>query len=279
MQKSLKNFNSAEITVWPSKHYGQVDTLLITSVDCEPVLTSYPMSPSPMLLVCEHAGREIPHNLEKLGLSDQERELHIAYDIGAGKVAELLSQRLECTLVQQRYSRLVIDCNRPLGSTGSIPEISDSIAILANSGLVQEQRRAREQAIFAPFAEQCLLQISKPHIRFAFSVHSFTPAMNGINRPWDIGFLYREQSSLGDRLVALARELWPDQKVAGNQPYQIEDNADWFIPVCAEPKEVPHSLIEIRNDHLLTRTGCEEWAERLFVLLTKFMEDTYELDP
>ena len=105
-----------------------------------------------MLLVCEHAGQEIPLKLEKLGLSDQERELHIAYDIGAGKVSELLSQRLECTLVQQRYSRLVIDCNRPLGSTGSIPEISDSIAILENTDLVQEQRRAREQRL--PRAEE-----------------------------------------------------------------------------------------------------------------------------
>ena len=278
-EKHLETVNLAEIAVRYLKHNGQIDTLLVAGIDCEPVLVSYSKSSSPLLLVCEHAGREIPQKLKGLGLSDRERGLHIAYDIGAGKVANLLSQKLDCTLVQQRYSRLVIDCNRPLGSVGSIPEISDFTEILANSNLVEEQRQARERAIFDPFAEQCRLQISQPHILFAFSVHSFTPVMSGINRPWDIGFLYRDQSSLGDKLVASAQVLWPDLTVAGNQPYQIEDGADWFIPNCAEPKAVPHSLIEIRNDHLLTEAGCQEWAERLFDLLAKFMEDTNGSNP
>jgi predicted N-formylglutamate amidohydrolase len=38
---------------------------------------------SPILLVCEHAGRKVPKALKSLGLAAQEFERHIAYDIGA----------------------------------------------------------------------------------------------------------------------------------------------------------------------------------------------------
>jgi hypothetical protein len=50
---------------------------------------------------------------------------HIAWDIGIGAVCRLVADALGATLVQQNYSRLVIDYNRTPGSETSIPEISE----------------------------------------------------------------------------------------------------------------------------------------------------------
>ena len=134
-------------------------------------------------------------------------------------------------------------------------------------------------AIFDPYAKECQARISQNHIRFAFSIHSFTPKLGDTDRPWDIGFLHRHSHSQGDQLVRLAKHLWPNLTIGENQPYMIEDATDWFIPVCAEPRALPHSLIEIRNDHLLDDRGCHDWAERFFILLPTFMEDHNEPHP
>ena len=68
---------------------------------------------SPFLLTCDHYGRLIPKALGDLGLPESELTRHIGWDIGIAGVAEQLSKDLDAHLIVQRYSRLVIDCNRP----------------------------------------------------------------------------------------------------------------------------------------------------------------------
>lgn len=235
-------------------------------------------SDSPLLLVCEHAGRAIPQGLATLGLADEMLALHIAYDLGAEELARQLAGRFGCRLIVQRYSRLVIDCNRPPGSAQSIPAVSDGIAIPGNTALASADRKRREAEIFAPYKEACLKEIARTRIRYAFSIHSFTPVMQGIARPWDIGFLYRDHTSRGERLVSAARRLWPETIIGDKQPYGIDDGTDWFIPVCAEKRRIPHCLIEVRNDHLQTGGGCTQWADRLHGLLAHFMEEADAID-
>lgn len=246
--------------------------LLDGRADPWPVEIVNPSSRSPLLLVCEHAGRAVPRALGLLGLSPREMELHIAWDIGAGELARALARRFGCTLILQRYSRLVIDCNRPPGIPQSIPETSDGIAVPANRGLAPADRARREAEIFAPYAEACAAAMARPRIRFAYAIHSFTPVMAGRARPWDVGFLYRHPASGGRALVDLAARAWPDLVIGDNEPYTVEDDTDWFVPACAEPRGIPHGLIEVRNDHLLSTGGRRLWAERLGTLLATFMD-------
>ena len=79
---------------------------------------------SPFLLTCDHYGRIIPRALGDLGLPASEFERHIAWDVGIAGVANALSKRLDAHLIAQRYSRLVIDCNRPPEAPSSIPGLS-----------------------------------------------------------------------------------------------------------------------------------------------------------
>src|SRR4051812_37241691 len=126
-------------------------TLLLAAAEVPPVREENAGGPSPFLLTCDHYGRLVPHALGDLGVSASELERHIAWDIGIAAVAEGLSKHLGAHLIAQRYSRLVIDCNRPLGAASSIPVRSEATAIPGNAGLTRAAAEARRKAIFAPY--------------------------------------------------------------------------------------------------------------------------------
>jgi len=68
------------------------------------------------LIVADHAGNSMPRALHRLGVPETESKRHIAWDIGVAGLCRVVADALDATLVQQNYSRLVIDCNRTPGS-------------------------------------------------------------------------------------------------------------------------------------------------------------------
>src|ERR1700681_2998960 len=126
-------------------------SLLLGSADVPPVLEDNAAGGSPFLLTCDHYGRLTPQSLGDLGLPAGELTRHIAWDIGIAGVAEALSKHLDAHLIAQRYSRLVIDCNRPPGAPSSIPRISEATEIPGNEGLARDAIEARRRAIFDPY--------------------------------------------------------------------------------------------------------------------------------
>lgn len=226
-----------------------------------------------LLFVCEHAGRTVPARLDGLGLRAADMDRHIALDIGAEDVARGLAGRLGATLILQRYSRLVIDCNRPPLGTASIPEESDGTRVPGNQGLSDADKHVRVREIFQPWAEACSARAASPRLRAACSIHSFTPTLGDVARPMHIGFCYRRPESRGDALAERFREANPDLTVADNEPYDISDETDWFIPRVAEPLGVSHALIEIRNDLLATKADRARWTDRLARLFAGFSGD------
>src|SRR5690242_13836563 len=106
---------------------------------------------SPFLLTCDHYGRSIPRVLGDLGLGEDDLARHIAWDIGIAGVAEALSNQLDAHLIAQRYSRLVIDCNRPPASASSIPRLSEATAIPGNEAMAGDDAGSRRAAIFDPY--------------------------------------------------------------------------------------------------------------------------------
>src|SRR5712675_3633266 len=126
-------------------------SLLLGSGDVPPVVEHNAAGRSPFLLTCDHYGRAIPAILGDLGLPASEFTRHIAWDPGIAGVADALSKRLDAHLIAQRYSRLVIDCNRPPGAASSIPVISEATVIPGNEGLVREAAEVRRKSIFDPY--------------------------------------------------------------------------------------------------------------------------------
>src|SRR5229473_6433963 len=126
-------------------------SLLLSREDVPPVHEDNAAGPSPFLLTADHYGRLIPRVLGDLGLPASELTRHIAWDIGIAGVAGALSKHLDAHLIAQRYSRLVIDCNRPPRAPGSIPRISEATTIPGNEGLARDAIEARHKQIFDPY--------------------------------------------------------------------------------------------------------------------------------
>jgi len=246
---------------------GARDTaLLLTDADVPPVHEYNAAGKSPYLFTCDHYGRLIPRVLGDLGLPDSERERHIAWDIGIAGVAEMLSDQLDGHLVAQRYSRLVIDCNRPPGVASSIPRISDATIIPGNEALSAEAVEVRRREVFDPYHRRideiidARLHQGQPTV--LVSLHSFTPVYAGIARPWHIGTLYHRDTRLPPLLLKHLRAE-ADLVVGDNEPYAVSDETDYTIPVHGEARGLMNSGIEIRQDLIGDASGQQQWAERL----------------
>lgn len=224
---------------------------------------------SPYVLLGEHASNFIPARYGKLGLPDSELQRHIAWDIGIAEISRRLSKQLDAPLFLSGYSRLLIDCNRPVEVPSSIPEISESTVIPGNQGLDAEERQRRADRFYWPFQHRVAHHLDrrqaagKPTI--VFGVHSFTPVFKGFERPWHAGVLFRRSRAFGNALVEALRG--PGLVVEANQPYQITQSGDYTVPVHGEARGLTVVLIEIRQDLIMDAAGQAEWAERLALAL------------
>jgi predicted N-formylglutamate amidohydrolase len=255
---------------------GARDTaLLLTDADVPPVHEYNAAGKSPFLFTCDHYGRLIPRALGDLGLPESERERHIAWDIGIAGVAEMLSHQLHAHLVAQRYSRLVIDCNRPPGVASSIPRISEATIIPGNEGLSAEAVEVRRREVFDPYHRRideiidARLHQGQPTV--LVSLHSFTPVYAGIARPWHIGTLYHRDHTLPPLLLQSLRAEG-DLVVGDNEPYAVSDITDYTIPVHGEMRGLVNTGIEIRQDLIGDQSGQHQWADRLARILREIGE-------
>ncbi|MBR1191254.1 N-formylglutamate amidohydrolase [Bradyrhizobium sp. AUGA SZCCT0160] len=245
-------------------------SLLLGSQDVPPVREYNAGGRSPFLLTCDHYGRLIPLVLGDLGLPESELVRHIAWDIGIAGVAEMLSKHLGAHLIAQRYSRLVIDCNRPPDVASSIPLISETTTIPGNEGIAREAAELRRTQIFDPYHRRIGAIIDARRERkmptILISLHSFTPVYAGIARPWHIGTLYQRDKLLPPLLLQLLRAE-PDLVVGDNEPYAVSDQTDYTIPVHAEARGLMNTGIEIRQDLISDQAGEKAWADRLARIL------------
>jgi predicted N-formylglutamate amidohydrolase len=245
---------------------------LLAPDEPEAVVEHRAASASPFLLVCDHAGRRIPRRLHDLGLSEADRVRHIAWDIGIAGVGRELSERLDACLILQPYSRLVIDCNRPPGTHESIVTASDGTAIPGNENLSARDAEARAREIFAPYHGAITRHLgerqSAGRQTILISLHSFTPVYGGVARPWQAGVLYNRYRSLADALRAQLSAPG-DLTVGDNEPYTVDDETDYTIPMHGERRGIPHVAIEIRQDLIGTEAGQRQWAARLADVLPK----------
>lgn len=250
--------------------------------DDEPgaVVVERPQSASPYLFVCDHAGNRLPRRLGKLGLEDAELVRHIAWDLGARGLAEEFARRFDATLVRQVYSRLVIDCNRPLDAEGSIARVSEDTIIPGNHDLSEAEIEARRNEIFRPYHNtigaiiDARLARQQPTILLA--IHSFTPVYKGESRPWHIGLQYNRDA----RLSHLLRDLLAEDEtlcVGDNHPYSVDDYTDYTIPVHGERRHISHALFELRHDMIETEADQYRWAHRLAHSLERALEHSPEL--
>lgn len=223
---------------------------------------------SPFLLICDHAGNAVPQALGSLGLPREELDRHIGIDIGALPVALSLAARLEAPLLYQRYSRLVIDTNRQAHAADSIPAVSDGTVVPANANLTEADRALRRSQIHEPYhaaiEESILAAKAAGRPPIIISIHSYTPELRSRqeDRPWPVALMFADDGRFGLRVKA-ALEAAGEGPVGINEPYAVNLDKDYSIPVHAHGHGLPYVEFEIRQDLIATPGAAEEWACKL----------------
>ncbi|MHC8510165.1 MAG: N-formylglutamate amidohydrolase [Rhodospirillales bacterium] len=246
---------------------------LLSAGDPPPFEIVNPEGRAGAVLICDHAARAFPKALGDMGLSGEARGLHIAWDIGAAAVTRALAAALDAPAVLCGYSRLVIDCNRPPGHPEQIPETSDGHEIPGNRSLSAAGAAARQNEIFRPYHAAAGDMLGRVWRRRSeppalFSVHSFTPVMQGEQRPWDAGVIWRYDGRIAQPLM---RALTDEGLTIGdNLPYSGFEAAYSTI-AHAEAARIAHAAVEIRQDHISEAPGQSAWAERLSGILAPIL--------
>ncbi|ANL41388.1 MULTISPECIES: N-formylglutamate amidohydrolase [Rhizobium] len=230
---------------------------------------------SEVLLVCEHASKTLPARFGDLGLPAEALSSHIAWDPGALAVARGVSHALDATLVYQRFSRLVYDCNRPPSSPGAMPETSEIYAIPGNKDLTDEERLARTDALYVPFHDAIRGLIRDRRARgqdtVIVTMHSFTPVYHGRERAVELGILHDEDSRLADRMLDAAADA-PLYRTERNQPYGPEDGVTHTLILHGLSNGLRNVMIEVRNDLIADDVGQRVMADYLTGLLQHSLE-------
>ncbi|MGQ0675418.1 MAG: N-formylglutamate amidohydrolase [Rhodospirillales bacterium] len=249
---------------------------LLRAGDPPPFEVLNPVGRAPFLLICDHASRAVPRALGNLGLDEAVLMRHIGWDIGAAEVTRHLSRRFDAPAVLSGYSRLVIDCNRVPGTKQSIPRVSDGVRVPGNRGLSAMEAARRKRELFDPYHGAVDAAIGRFHARACvpavISIHSCTPVMDGVERPWHVGVLHDRDLRIAEPLMANLAAC-AGVCVGDNKPYSGRGQAGKSIHLHACDRGLPHVMIEIRQDLIDTHGGAEHWAAVLSDALAPILAD------
>ncbi|OAP47513.1 N-formylglutamate amidohydrolase [Sinorhizobium americanum] len=248
-------------------------TGLLTQAEGDPVAIENGDAKGDFLFVCEHASSRLPERLGTLGLPKEALESHIAWDPGALAVSRLLAGKLDGTLIHQRFSRLVYDCNRPPESDAATPVVSEVYEVPGNRAMSAAERQARVDEVYLPFHETVseFVAARKAVGRqpILVTMHSFTPVYFGKSRSVELGILHDADSRLADRMLAVATTGEVAYDIRRNEPYGPADGVTHSLIEYGVRHGLPNVMIEIRNDLIRNEVGQRVMADYLGGLLAR----------
>jgi len=222
-----------------------------------------PDGTAPLLLVCDHASRAFPSHLGTLGVPEPDTWEHIAWDIGAAELTRGLAAALDAPAILCRWSRLVVDCNRRLDHASAFPVESDRIEVPGNVGLAAEDREWRIRHIYKPYHgaidAQLDAMLARGVVPAFVSVHSFTPLMGEIARPWHVGTLWDQDDRLSGPVLGSLRSV-DGLHVGDNEPYSGRHPTDYTLHAHAVARGLAYLGFEVRQDLLATQGGIAYWV-------------------
>jgi predicted N-formylglutamate amidohydrolase len=228
-----------------------------------------------LILLCDHASNALPAQYGSLGLPRHEFHRHIAYDIGAYDVTLGLARRLNSPALLTAFSRLLIDPNRGLDDPTLIMKVSDGAVVPGNAGIDEGERNSRIENYWMPYQQAIAQRIDAALalgiVPALVSIHSFNPHWKGKPRPWHIGILWDRDPRLAQLMLAGLREH-ADLIVGDNEPYHGALEGD-TLNTHATRRGLAHALVELRQDLIDTKSGVDEWVERLARLLEAIRND------
>lgn len=230
--------------------------------------------PGPLLFVCDHASNALPKAYGTLGLEAGDFAAHIASDIGAATATRILAKAFGAPGVLAKWSRLLIDLNRGPDDPTLVMKLSDGRIIPGNRDADAKEIAHRLKEFHAPYHTAIEARIAQArtagHIPVVVSMHSFTPVWKGFKRPWEVGVLWDRDRRLAGPLIERLAEA--GFVVGDNEPYSGELENDCMYQ-HGTVHGLPHVLIEIRQDLVITAGAAEAFALRLKPVIERALVD------
>lgn len=172
------------------------------------------------MLTCEHGGKRVPREHARL-FRGAARTLasHRGWDPGAATLAQALGRATGVAPLVCTWTRLLVEPNRSLGHPRIFSEFSRGLSAAERARAIERYWRPHRERV-----ERALDTAATRGAALHVAVHSFTPVLDGVPRPFEIGLLYDPRRTW-ERALARAwrarlREVAPDLRVRLNQPYK-----------------------------------------------------------
>lgn len=173
------------------------------------------------MISCEHAGNRVPKGHAAL-FAGQESILqsHRGYDPGALCLAREFAAAMECPLLACRVTRLLVEPNRSLHHRNLFSSFSRSLSRADRKGLIRRYYLPHREAVTSALRDA----LSRPGRVLHLAVHTFTPALDRVVRPADVGLLYDPRRTAEKAFCTQWRrailEADPVLRVRRNYPYR-----------------------------------------------------------
>ena len=223
---------------------------------------------APLLFTVEHASRSLPAPLE---LTERDRpwiETHWGWDLGAEPLTRAVCDHLGATAHFARFSRLLVDANRPEEAPDLIRSRVGGHLLGFNEGVDDDERERRLAGFYRPYhraIDETLHDMGTPAL---FAVHTFTPVLHEEVREMEIGVLFDDHATLAYELFELLADA--GFLVALNAPYSGKDGLMYSPWRHGRAHGVPYLELEIRQDLVSTPARVTALGERLGRLLRRF---------
>jgi predicted N-formylglutamate amidohydrolase len=228
-----------------------------------------------LLLLCDHASNAIPPEYGNLGLPSEHLGRHIAYDIGAAAVTRACASSLGVPALLTTFSRLLIDPNRGLDDPTLIVTVSDGTLVPGNTHVNPSEVERRVRRFYEPYNAAIATTLDAfagaGVVPAILSIHSMTPTMQGVTRPWHASVLWDADPRLAMPLLAALRSE-PDLIVGDNEPYG-EALRDDTLDRHAAPRGLAAAVLELRQDLVHREIKAAAWGRHLAGLVAPILED------
>lgn len=200
-----------------------------------------------VLVTCEHATQRMPAGWE---WPDRDRRLidtHWAFDLGAAEMARDFAAAMGAVAVLSRFSRLLVDPNRPEDSPTLFREHAEGEPVELNTTHLDDtERETRIERLLRPYHATVDREVAASRAEVMVAMHTFTPIYEGETRSLEIGVLYDRDEALAERIAEtlIRRGL----RTALNEPYSGKDGLMYAIDRHARRYGRQSVEFEVRQD-------------------------------
>ena len=226
-----------------------------------------------LVLSCEHASWTLPPGVD-LGVATDVLQSQAGWDHGAFDISSRLSEAVGLPVHAGAFTRMFVDLNRAADHPDVIPTVCYGAPVPGNVHLSGGDRAARIAMFHIPYWDAIRRDVAARLVDCGavlhLSSHSFDPALDPVNRTYDVGVLYDPahtfEAELAERLMFTLRGA--GLNVRANLPYSGTGPA-----VCTSLRDElagkRYAGIELETSHAVTHTpgGCARVANAVVPFL------------